>query len=129
MLAAQPQHQAFFDHARQRGSFLRGARLGASKQVVLQVECRLHAQTVQKSVLRGKAPCGTVRWGADVAYFEGMDAGAVAAGDADGGADGAGAGAGTDTPGPIGMSAVAVTLVTKWRVSPKQVVGRPTFSS
>ena len=45
--------------------------------------------------------------------------------------EGAGGGAGTGilTPGASGMSGTSVTRVTKCRVSPKQEVGSPTFSS
>ena len=37
--------------------------------------------------------------------------------------------AGSTTPGPSGISSASATPVMKCRVSPKQVVGRPTFSS
>jgi hypothetical protein len=36
---------------------------------------------------------------------------------------------GTDTPGASGMSGTTVTRFTQCRVSPKQLVGKPTFSS
>jgi hypothetical protein len=38
-------------------------------------------------------------------------------------------GTGTTMPGANGISSTAVTFVTKCRVSPKQEVGSPTFSS
>jgi hypothetical protein len=38
-------------------------------------------------------------------------------------------GTGTITPGEIGISGTTVTRLTQWRVSLKQLVGRPTFSS
>ncbi len=60
-------------------------------------------------------------------YFAGA---AGAAGAGCGAAEsGTGFGTGTTIPGVSGMSSTPVTRVTKWRVSPKQDVGRPTFSS
>ena len=54
---------------------------------------------------------------------------AAAAADAAAAAEAAPAGVCTITPAASGISSLTVTLRTKCRVSPKQLVGRPTFSS
>jgi hypothetical protein len=54
---------------------------------------------------------------------DGTGVGAVTGGELEG------EGEGTTTPGANGISSTCTTRVTKCRVSPKQVVGSPTFSS
>jgi hypothetical protein len=60
---------------------------------------------------------------------DGAGVDAALAGGVTGDACGGWPGAGTATPGASGLSSMGATFDTKCRVSPKQVVGKPTLSS